>query len=142
MEDIPEEPKKRKPHKSHKLVDESVVFELAKIHCTMSEISAVVGCSVDTLEKHFSETIKRGDEEGKASLRRMMYKKAVGGNIAMLIWLSKQRLGYRDKQPDEPGVTNFNVFVSEVPKQMGVVKKIIEAEAKKIEIEKENEPNG
>lgn len=41
-------------------IDEKTVEKLASILCTMEEIASVVGCSVDTLERRFADTIKRG----------------------------------------------------------------------------------
>lgn len=81
-----------------KVIDPAVVETLAKIHCTYDEIAAVVGCSTDTLKRRFADRIEKGREEGKASLRRMQFKKALDGNPTMLIWLGKQHLGQKDGQ--------------------------------------------
>lgn len=67
------------------------------IHCTMEEMAAVFNCSVQTLENNYLDIIKRGRENGKASLRRMQYLAAQKGNIAMMIWLGKQLLGQRER---------------------------------------------
>jgi len=84
-----------------KKIDADIVFELAKINCTMHEIAAVVKCSVDTLERRFADIIKIGREDGKASLKRRMWETAMSdsnkGSVTMQIWLSKQILGYTDK---------------------------------------------
>ena len=77
-------------------IDEDLVRQLATIQCTMVEIGAVVKCSVDTLERRFADVIKKGQEEGKSSLRRAQYKIAMSGNSTMLIWLGKQYLNQRD----------------------------------------------
>lgn len=81
-------------------IDEKLVEKLASIHCTMNEIAAAVGCSVDTLERRFADTIKKGRDKGKSSLRRHMWEAAQKGNTAMLIWLSKQTLGMREPRDD------------------------------------------
>jgi hypothetical protein len=78
-------------------IDENQVEKLASIMCTMNEIAAFFGCSVDTIENRFSDVIKTGREKGTASLRRMQYQAAEKGNTAMLIWLGKQYLGQADK---------------------------------------------
>ena len=82
-------------------IDEKLVEKLASIHCTMEEIGSTVGCSVDTLERRFAEIIKRGKDKGKSSLRRLMWEKAQNGNVTMMIWLSKQTLGMRDRVENE-----------------------------------------
>lgn len=78
-------------------IPESAIHMLAAICCTMSEIAAVTGLSVDTLERRFAEPIKSGREIGKATLRREQYRLAMNGNPAMLIWLGKQLLGQTEK---------------------------------------------
>ena len=79
-------------------LDKNQILELAKIHCTMKEIAAVMGCSVDTLENRFSDIIKEVKEIGKTSLRRYMWKAVSNGSVSMMIWLSKQLLGMREPQ--------------------------------------------
>lgn len=82
-------------------IDEDSVEKLAAIHCTMEEIASVVGCSVDTLERRFADTIKKGRDKGKTSLKRWQWKLAEKGNGTMLIWLGKQYLD----QSDQPAPT-------------------------------------
>lgn len=97
-------------------LDPKLIKDLAMIHCTKEEIATIMGCNVDTLYANFSEIMREGDEEGKKSLKRKMHEIAMGGNVTMLIWLAKQRLGHRDRQPDEVASTVINVQVTEVPK--------------------------
>jgi hypothetical protein len=80
-----------------KEINAEQVEKLAAIHCTMEEIAAVMGCSVDLLEQRFSDIIKRGKANGRTSLRRHQWKLAEKGNATMLIWLGKQLLGQRDQ---------------------------------------------
>lgn len=79
-----------------KQVNEKLVKDLASIFCTQNEMAAIVGCSVDTLERRYSEAIKMGHESAKSSLRRLQWKAAVRGSNALLIWLGKQYLGQRE----------------------------------------------
>jgi len=80
-----------------KPIDPEIVRNLAMIQCTMPEMAAVLDCSEDTLKRRFAGIIKEGQNVGKSSLRRHMWKKVEGGNVVMMIWLSKQILGMRDK---------------------------------------------
>lgn len=80
-----------------KKIDPDQVRRLAMINCTMVEIAAVVGCSVDTVERRFAEIVKEGHQQGKSSLKRMMWEACTKGNVSMMIFLSKQMLGYSDK---------------------------------------------
>lgn len=99
-----------------KPIDENIVYELAKMHCNNKEIAAVVGVSVDTIERRFAVLVDKGKEEGRATLRRLQWQQAMKGNIMMLIWLGKQLLGQKDKQPDEVAQVSYNVYTNEVPK--------------------------
>ncbi len=78
------------------VIDKDLLEQLAKIQCTMEEIAAVLGCSVDTLERNFADVIKKGKDAGKASLRRLQWKGAQDGKPAMLIWLGKQVLAQKE----------------------------------------------
>lgn len=94
-------------------VDANVMERLAAICCTMTEIAAVTGLSVDTLERRFAVPIKRGREVGKATLRREQYRLAMNGNPTMLIWLGKQLLGQSDKT--EQRVTGLTFSLGNLP---------------------------
>jgi len=78
-------------------IDPNTVENLAAINCTVSEIAAVIGCDKRTLERRFAASIEKGREHGKSSLKRKMWETAQGGNVTMMIWLSKQMLGYKDQ---------------------------------------------
>ena len=81
----------------------SLVRKLASIQCTDEEIAAGLGCSQDTLargrkrEPDLDAAILEGRANGRMSLRRAQYRKAMEGNPAMLIWLGKQVLGQRER---------------------------------------------
>lgn len=110
---IGDEPKRigRKPLD----IDEQQVIELASINCSYAEIAAVVGCDPSTLTRRFAQAIEKGREQGKESLKRAMWKAGVtNGNITMMIWLSKQMLGYTEKVEQR---TDQKVFITNEEKQ-------------------------
>jgi hypothetical protein len=76
------------------------IEKLAQMQCTREEIAAVSGVCVDTLRdnENFLQVIKKGMENGKASLRRMQWKSAQDGNVSAQIWLGKNYLGQKDRQ--------------------------------------------
>lgn len=89
-----------------------LIEDLASIHCSNTEIAAVVGCDSSLLSKKgYSEVIAKGKERGKRTLRRKMFDTAMGGNVVMQIWLSKQYLGMTDKI-EEKIETNQNSTVT------------------------------
>ena len=87
----------KKVGRPRKEIDEKQLQKLASMLCTMEEMDAFFDCSVDTLERNFAYTIKKGRNLGKMSLRRMQFEKAQSGNTTMLIWLGKQILGQKDR---------------------------------------------
>lgn len=80
-----------------KEIDPIAVEKLAAINCSVAEIGAVLDCDRRTLQRRFAAAIEKGREVGKSSLKRKMWEHAMGGNTTMMIWLSKQMLGYSDK---------------------------------------------
>lgn len=81
-----------------KEINTSQVEALAAINCSLEEIASVIDCDVRTLTRRFAQVIKKGRDQGKSSLKRKMWDIALGGNVTMCIWLSKQMLGYTDKK--------------------------------------------
>lgn len=100
---------------------EGIIYKLSKLHCTVSEISAVTGVARKILNTDYAELVDRGREDGKQTLRRYQWEQAEKGNVSMLIWLGKQVLQQRDKQPDEAAQVNYNVFCNEVPIASGLI---------------------
>lgn len=78
-------------------IDYNTVEKLANIQCTQEEIASFLGISVRTLQRdeEFCRIYKKGQENGKMSLRRMQFKLAEK-NTAMAIFLGKQYLGQKD----------------------------------------------
>jgi hypothetical protein len=88
-------------------IDAAKVENAAGIGCTVEEIAAVLGVGVSTLkdrvaaEPELAEALERGRDKGKATLRRLQWQAANGGNPTMLIWLGKQMLGQKDRVEQE-----------------------------------------
>jgi len=80
-----------------KKVDTQAIQKLAQMHCTYDEIAEFLEVSTKTLQRNYVHLIKKGREMGKISLRRAQFEKALGGNVAMQIWLGKQHLDQKDK---------------------------------------------
>lgn len=104
------QPKKKggPPSKAAQLDDNawSKIQRMGMINCTTDEIASIYMMSVDTLnhacmakyDKSFAEWIAQFKGQGKMSLRRKLYHKAVNqGDTSSLIWLSKNYLAMSDK---------------------------------------------
>lgn len=101
-----------------KEIDLELCEKLANIQCTMAEIAEIVGVHESTLSRNeeFRKIYKRARERGKASLRRLQWKAAERGKVAILIWLGKQYLGQRDDPIDEDadGFDELTRFIDEL----------------------------
>ena len=91
---------KKSTNKKYKTIDRDLVFKLACIQCSDQEIAEVVGTTATNLRKRFSGILDKGKQEGKKSLRRAMWEKAINGDPRVQIYLSKQYLGMRDTPED------------------------------------------
>jgi hypothetical protein len=80
-----------------KELDEEVIARLSQIGCTQEEIGSVVGISARTLQRRYADLVYENKNKGKASLRKVLWKKALKGDPKLLIWLSKNELGMVDK---------------------------------------------
>jgi|TARA_R100000734_G_C3316512_1_gene109060 hypothetical protein len=77
-------------------LDEDLLFKLAECHCTVKEMSYIMGVSAFTLRNNYQHVMDRGSNAGRMRLRKAQYRKALEGNPVMLIWLGKNVLGQKD----------------------------------------------
>lgn len=98
-----------------KEIDYEVVEKLASIQCTQEEIANFLNLSVRTLQRdeEFCRLYKKGQDNGKMSLRRTQFKLAEK-NPSMAIWLGKQYLGQRDSFPDEINYAEVNKTITNI----------------------------
>ena len=96
----------------------------------MSEMASVLKCSVDTLERNFADIIKEGREQGTMSLKRKQHEVAMSGNVTMLIWLGKIRLGQVEQVRQVVDQRSVNVTAevqsSEVKELLADLKTIVD----------------
>jgi hypothetical protein len=85
-----------------KPIDVKLLEDLARIQCTDQEMASILGFTREGFRKRKQRqpelvgVIEKGKEAGQCSLRRLQWKSATNGNIAMQIWLGKQYLGQRE----------------------------------------------
>jgi hypothetical protein len=83
-------------------IDLKLLEDLARIQCTDEEMASILGFTREGFRKRKQRQpelvgiIEKGKEAGQCSLRRLQWKSATNGNIAMQIWLGKQYLGQRE----------------------------------------------
>lgn len=87
-------------------IDEAILRNLCEIQCTVKEIAYVMGVSVDTLNRNYSDVIQAGKSQGKVALRRAQWRNALEkNNVTMQIWLGKNVLNQTDAPLDEEAGT-------------------------------------
>ncbi len=97
-------------------IDWDKVDGMCKIQCTGEEIASVLDIHYDTLQTAckrekgmiFSEYLPQKALSGKASLRRVQWKTATGGNPTMQIWLGKNMLDQTDKKEIDHNVQSIS----------------------------------
>lgn len=97
------------------IIDHNLVMQLASEDCTALEICAYLKINKDRLYKECGESLRMGRDLGNASIKRKMYELAMAGDVKLLIWLSKNRLGYREQPIEELQDTTLNVIIQDVP---------------------------
>ncbi len=84
------------------------VKTLSSFGLTQKEIGAVIGCSEDTLQRHFKDEMAAGKPQAVANVAQTLYKLAIGGNVAACIfWLKAQ--GKWKENVEEKVVNNINI---------------------------------
>lgn len=83
-----------------KSIDRNIIYNLASVQCSIKEIAEAVGVSESFVKKRFMKIIEKGRAEGRKSLRRRQYEKAMNGDSKMLVWLGKQWLSQKDNPED------------------------------------------
>jgi hypothetical protein len=114
--DSPKKPPKRSGPKPKELTP-AFVFACGKMFCTQEEIGDLCGLDQSTIsarlngDPELKQAFISGRAQGKMSLRRAQFKKAVTDeNLVAQIWLGKQELGQSDKQEShETHDVNVNV---------------------------------
>jgi hypothetical protein len=96
------------------VINTDEVIKLASINCSVEEIADFFDVHKRTIERRFAAALKKGRSHGKMSLKRKMWTVAMSdgkGSITMLIWLSKQMLGYTDQPKTSIEQREQNVYV-------------------------------
>jgi hypothetical protein len=87
-------------------IDWDEVGDMLVAGCDATSIARALGISTDTLyvrskqdnKLDFSAFSQQKKAQGDDLLRRKQFEVALNGNVSMLIWLGKNRLGQSDKQ--------------------------------------------
>ena len=75
-----------------------LIEHYVSIGYTQEQIASLVGKTVDTLAKHCREELDLGALRVNAKIGGKLFQKAMGGDTGALIWWSKTRMGWSEKQ--------------------------------------------
>jgi hypothetical protein len=89
-------------------IDPRQVEALAGVGCPPNEIAAELSCGEMTIHRRFGTIVKKGHERCKTRIRSKLFKEAMAGNTAALIFLGKAVCGLRENDP----TTNISVSAS------------------------------
>jgi hypothetical protein len=93
--------------KTYRKHDKELIKDLARIMCTYEEIGEIIGITGEGVKKRFKKVVEEGRAEGKKSLRRAQFEKALAGDVRMQIWLGRQ---YLDQKDDPNSTDNSQVL--------------------------------
>lgn len=74
----------------------AIVRALAKYGVRQHDIAVQIGVAKGTLAKYYSEDLDAGMAEAAEGLAKTAYQMAMDGDVRMIIFLLKTRLGYRE----------------------------------------------
>lgn len=117
---LPGERIKRPVGRPKKNIDHGLLERLGQSMLSLDTISEILECHVSTLNAspEYSAILQRARANRKMSLVEIMWDEALNKrNYKMMIWLSKQHLGYRDVLPIDVTQVNFNVYCKDIPKK-------------------------
>ncbi len=96
----PENPSKKSKGGRPRFVKDPAVSQLVELHTAMGtpedELSEIVKIPIRTLTKHFRDELRLGHAKANAKVAARLYKKALDGDNACMIFWLKTRAGWRE----------------------------------------------
>jgi hypothetical protein len=89
-------------------IDPAQVAALAGIGCPPNEIAAELSCGEMTIHRRFGTVVKKGHDKCRTRIRSKLFRKAMAGDNACLIFLAKAFCGLKEHDP----LTNISVTAS------------------------------
>ena len=112
-------PDRSKYGKRHKPTADTrkMVTELSALGLRNEDICAMIKTSIPTLLKHYEKEIREGRIKANAKIAQTLYKKAIDGDTACLIFWAKTRLGWREDPSFGLQFQFVNVLPPPLPKE-------------------------
>jgi hypothetical protein len=75
----------------------SQVEVLAGLGLPHEQISLIIGCDAKTLRHYFHHELKSGNAKATAKVAQTLFNKAIGGDVASMIFWMKVRAGWSER---------------------------------------------
>lgn len=100
-------------------IDWDKVDKMLRAQCSGASIASAIGVHFDTLKNRVRSVHKMEwadyaaakKADGRENLRYKQYEYAMMGDKTLLIWLGKQLLGQRDKDPEDESSNKTQVII-------------------------------
>ena len=94
--------------------DLTTLYDSVKIGMTVEKAAKLLQVKPDTIHNHFQHVLDQAHAARDRELLNTMWNVATAkNNVTMLIWLSKQYLGFTDKTQTETMNANFDIIIGE-----------------------------
>lgn len=94
--------------------DLTTLYDSIKVGMTVEKAANLLKVKPDTIHKHFQHVLDEAHAARDKELLETMWTVATEkNNVTMLIWLSKQYLGFTDKTQTETLNANFDIIIGE-----------------------------
>jgi hypothetical protein len=77
--------------------DAVVVERMVVAGIVQDAIAIALGCSVDTLQRHYRDILDQAGSEANATVAAALFDNAVSGNVVAQIFWMKSRAGWKDR---------------------------------------------
>ena len=102
--EVTETPKKdlggRPPHEPTE-ANRQKVITCAAVGIPQMDVARLLGMSINTLRKHYLDELETGSIEANVAIGGTLFNKAKSGDTTAMIWWTKARMGWTDKQGDD-----------------------------------------
>jgi hypothetical protein len=145
---IPTMPLRRRRKRFLELDEETLdkIQAVARLQCTQKEAAGVLGCSASTLEQFIQanpaarEAWWTGRQEGRYSLRRLLWKQAESDSkVAMFLAKDTRWLGMQEKAAQVTNIDNRQIIIADEENTQRIRELVRKAKTKAIAMEPESE---
>jgi hypothetical protein len=95
-----------------KNIDPVQVEKMAAVGCTPEEIAILLDASPRTIDQRFYKPYEKGRRKLQHTLKRVLFREALSGNTAALIFAAKVYCGLREPRDDDVVALQNNLMIT------------------------------